>query len=148
MKVYMFGQVSEGGPSFGALRREDWKAFGILRLACTDGLIVPAALHWQPALTVVAAAFLTIESLVFVWVHARYREVTPIVLSSVLGLLMAFIVYGRIVLKPISEQRAMVRYRDPQKETNDAILAEDLNSSRGWQRSGKEGRVQSDPTDT
>ena len=49
----------------------------------------------------VAAALLAIESLVFVWVHAKYREVTPIILSSVLGLLMAFIVYGRIVLKPI-----------------------------------------------
>ena len=148
MKVFMFDKISEQAPSFGALPREAWTALGILELVCTVGLIVPAALHWHPGLTVVAATVLAIESLVFVWVHARYREVTPIVLSSVLGLLMAFIVYGRIVLKPISEQRAMVRYRDPQKETNDAILAEDLNSSRGWQRSGKEGRVQSDPTDT
>jgi len=64
-------------------------------------LQVLAALHWQPALTVVADAFLTIESLVFVWVHARHREIAPIVLSGVLGLLIAFIVYGRMVLKPI-----------------------------------------------
>jgi hypothetical protein len=83
------------------LPREAWKALGILELVCTVGLIVPSALHWQPALTVVAAAFLTIESLVFVWVHAKYREITPIILSAVLGLLMAFIVYGRMVLKPI-----------------------------------------------
>jgi hypothetical protein len=41
------------------------------------------------------------ESLVFVWVHAEYREITPILLGGVLGLLMAFIVYGRMVLKPI-----------------------------------------------
>jgi hypothetical protein len=34
-------------------------------------------------------------------VHSKYRESTPIILSGVLGLLMAFIVYGRIVLKPI-----------------------------------------------
>src|SRR5271166_6053747 len=59
MKVFMFDKVSEGVPSFGALPREAWKALGILELACTVGLIVPAALHWQPALTVVAAAFLT-----------------------------------------------------------------------------------------
>ena len=101
MKVFLFDKASEGVPSFGALPRDAWKALGILELACTVGLIVPAALHWQPALTVVAAAFLTIESLVFVWVHAKYREITPIVLSGVLGLLMAFVVYGRIVLKPI-----------------------------------------------
>ena len=76
-------------------------ALGILELVCTVGLIVPAAFHWQPALTVVAATVLTIESLVFVWVHAKYGEIPPIILSGVLGLLMAFIAYGRMVLKPI-----------------------------------------------
>jgi len=101
MKVFLFDRVSEGVPSFGALPRGGWKALGVLELLCAAGLIVPAALHWHPALTVVAAAFLTVESLVFVWVHARYRENTPIVLSGVLGLVMAFIVYGRLVLKPI-----------------------------------------------
>jgi uncharacterized membrane protein YphA (DoxX/SURF4 family) len=101
MKVFMFDKVSEGVQSFGALPREGWKALGILELVCTVGLIVPAAFHWQPVLTVVAAAFLTLESLVFVWVHAKYREMTPIILSGVLGLLMAFIVYGRMVLKPL-----------------------------------------------
>jgi hypothetical protein len=65
------------------------------------GFSPSAALHWQPMLTVVAAAVLAIESLVFVWVHAKYREITPIILSGVLGLLMAFIVYGRMFLKPI-----------------------------------------------
>ena len=101
MKVFMFDKVSEGVPSFGALPREAWKALGILELVCTVGLIVPAAFHWQPALTVVAATVLTIESLVFVWVHAKYGEIPPIILSGVLGLLMAFIAYGRMVLKPI-----------------------------------------------
>lgn len=38
--------------------------------------------------------------LVFVWVHAKYREIAAIILSGVLGLLMAFIAYGRMVLKP------------------------------------------------
>jgi hypothetical protein len=47
------------------------------------------------------ATVLAIESLVFVWVHAKYREITTIILSSVLGLLMAFIAYGRMILKPI-----------------------------------------------
>ena len=97
-------QGKRGGPvlwcvAAGSL--EGWKALGILELICAVGLIVPAALHWQPALTVVAAAVLTIESLVFVGVHAKYREITPIILSGVLGLLMAFIVYGRMVLKPL-----------------------------------------------
>ena len=101
MKVFMFDKISKDVPSFGAMPREAWMALGILELVCTIGLIVPAAFHWQPALTVVAAAVLTIESLVFVWVHAKYGEITPIILSGGLGLLMAFIAYGRMVLKPI-----------------------------------------------
>ncbi len=101
MKVFMFDKVSRQVPSFGALPREAWMALGILELVCTAGLIVPAAFHWQPELTVVAATALAIESIVFVWVHAKYGEVTPIILSGVLGLLMAFIAYGRMFLKPI-----------------------------------------------
>ena len=102
MKVFMFDQVSEGVPSFGALPREAWMVLGVVELVCVVGLIVPAALRWKPALTVAAAAILAIESLVFVWVHVQYREAAPIIMSGVLGLLMAFIAYGRMVLKPIS----------------------------------------------
>ena len=101
MKAFLFDKVSQDVPSFGALPREAWTSLGILELVCTIGLIVPAAYHWQPSLTVVAATVLAIESLVFVWVHAKYREITSIIMSGVLGLLMAFIAYGRMVLKPI-----------------------------------------------
>ena len=101
MKVFMFDmfdKVSADVPSFGALPREAWMALGVLELVCTVGLIVPAAFHWRPTLTVVAATVLAIESLVFVGVHLKYREIPPIILSGVLGLLMAFIAYGRMVL--------------------------------------------------
>jgi uncharacterized membrane protein YphA (DoxX/SURF4 family) len=101
MKVFLFDRVSKDVPSFGALPRDAWMALGILELVCVVGLIVPAAVHWKPALTVVAAAVLAIESLVFIWVHVKYREIPPIIVSGVLGLLMAFIAYGRMVLKPI-----------------------------------------------
>jgi uncharacterized membrane protein YphA (DoxX/SURF4 family) len=101
MKVFMFDKISAEVPSFGALPREGWMALGILELVCTAGLIVPAAFHWLPALTVVAAIALAIESLVFVWVHTKYGEITPIIFSGVLGLVMAFVAYGRMVLKPI-----------------------------------------------
>jgi hypothetical protein len=97
----MFDKISGDVPSFGALPREAWMALGILELVCAVGLIVPGAFHWKPALTGVAATVLAIESLVFIGVHAKYHEITPIILSGVLGLLMAFIAYGRMVLKPI-----------------------------------------------
>ncbi len=101
MKVFMFEKISRDVRSFGALPRPAWLALGILELVCTLGLIVPAAFRWRPQLTVLAAALLAIESLVFVWVHVQYREATPLILSAVLGLCMAFVAYGRLVLSPI-----------------------------------------------
>ncbi len=101
MKAFMFDKASEGVASFGALPRQVWMALGILELVCVVGLIVPDAFRWRPDLTVLAATVLAIESLVFVGVHVKYREVAPIVLSIVLGLVMAFIAYGRLVLHPI-----------------------------------------------
>ena len=101
MKVFLFDKVSEGVQSFGALPRKAWMTLGILELVCTVGLIVPAAFHWQPPLTILAATVLAVESLVFVGVHVKYREVAPTILSGLLGLLMAFIAYGRTVLQPI-----------------------------------------------
>ena len=101
MKIFMFDKVSKDVPSFGALPRQAWMILGILELVCTVGLIVPAAFHWKPSLTILAATLLAVESLVFVGVHVKYRETTPMILSGVLGLVMAFITYGRMVLKPI-----------------------------------------------
>ncbi|HTA64967.1 MAG TPA: DoxX family protein [Xanthomonadaceae bacterium] len=101
MKVFMFDKASADVPSFGALPQGAWMALGIVELVCAVGLIVPAALHWLPVLTAVAATVLALESLVFIWVHARYREIAPIVMSGVLGLVMVFVAYGRMVLQPI-----------------------------------------------
>jgi hypothetical protein len=65
------------------------------------GLILPAALDWHPRLTVVAATVLAIESLVFIGVHVKYGEIGTIIMCAILGLLMAFIAYGRIALSPL-----------------------------------------------
>jgi uncharacterized membrane protein YphA (DoxX/SURF4 family) len=101
MKVFMFDKVTQDVASFGALPRKVWMSLGILELLCTVGLIVPAAFHWHAPLTILAAAVLAVESLVFVWVHVRYREMQPMILSGVLGLLMVFLAYGRMFLKPV-----------------------------------------------
>jgi uncharacterized membrane protein YphA (DoxX/SURF4 family) len=101
MKVFMFDKISADVPSFGALPRQVWTALGILELICAVALIVPDALPWKPSLTVAAASILVIESLLFVWVHTKYPEKMPLILSAVLGVIMAFIAYGRTFLKPI-----------------------------------------------
>lgn len=102
MKTFMFDKISADVASFGALPKPAWMGLGIVELACTIGLIVPAALHWHPRLTVAAATILAIESLVFVWVHVQYRETASIVMSVTLGAVMAFVAYGRMFLKPLA----------------------------------------------
>ncbi len=102
MKVFMFDRISADVRSFDALPRRVWQGFGVLELACVLGLVLPGVLHRQPALTGVAAALLAGESLVFLWVHARGREVSALVMSAVLGLLMAFVAWGRLAWLPLS----------------------------------------------
>lgn len=102
MKVFMFDKISGDVPSFGAMPRQAWMVLGLIELVCVLGLIVPSAMRWNPRLTVLAAAVLAVESLVFIAVHVKYRETGSIVMSAVLGLLMLFIAYGRYALKPIS----------------------------------------------
>src|SRR5450432_1524303 len=102
MKVFMFDKISAEVPSFGALPRRAWMALGILELVCSVGLILPDAFHWNPPITVLVTTVLAVESLLFIWVHVKHREVAPTILSAVLGLLVAFIAYGRLVLNPIS----------------------------------------------
>ena len=98
MKVFLFDKVSHDVPSFGALPKKVWAGLGLMELVCVVGLIVPLALNWHPELTVAAATLLAIESLVFIGVHVKYREVGSVVMSGVLGLVMAFIAFGRMHL--------------------------------------------------
>lgn len=102
MKVFMFDKVSHDVPSFGALPKRVWTVMGLVELVCVVGLIVPSVLRWHPQLTVLAAAVLAVETLVFIGVHVKYREIPPIVMSGVLGLVMAFVAYGRLALAPIA----------------------------------------------
>jgi uncharacterized membrane protein YphA (DoxX/SURF4 family) len=102
MKIFMFEKISADVRSFGAMPRQAWLCLGMLELICVVGLLLPSAFRWHPVLTVVAAAALAFESLVFIWVHVKYDETTPIVMSALLGLLMAFIAYGRLYLKSIA----------------------------------------------
>jgi hypothetical protein len=125
MKVFMFDSISHDVRSFDALPRKAWLALGILELVCVVGLIAPGApgvargvmgggaagagasgevassAGWPTRITAAAAALLAMESLVFIAVHAKYREIAPIILSAALGLLMVFIAYGRLALRPI-----------------------------------------------
>jgi hypothetical protein len=91
MKVFLFDKVSKDVPSFG----------GFLELLGAIALILPGVLHSHTKLTIAAAIILCAESLLFIWVHIKYTEKTPIVMSAALGIIMAFVAYGRFAIAPL-----------------------------------------------
>ncbi|HEX9243984.1 MAG TPA: hypothetical protein VF875_16185 [Anaeromyxobacter sp.] len=102
-KVFSFDAVAKE-PFFGALSRGGWGALGVFEMSCAILLIVPAAMKWMPGLTPLAAAALALESLALAVLYARYSlELTaanPLVWVVVMGILAAFVAWGRYALRP------------------------------------------------
>ena len=102
-KVFMFGQVAKE-IWYSALPRGGWGAVGVFEMVCGVLLIVPAAANWMPALTPLAAAALALEALALAGLYGRYSlqltAANPMVWAVVMGLLAAFVAYGRYALTP------------------------------------------------
>lgn len=101
-KVFRFEQL----PShLRALSRGGMGALGVLEVSGAILLIVPAATSWMPVLTPLAAAVLALESLALAGISARHSlelaATNPLVWSLTMGLLAAFVAYGRYVLGPL-----------------------------------------------
>jgi hypothetical protein len=81
-----------------------WRLLGALEMAGGILLIVPTATKWMPLLTPLAALVLTLETLFLSGVYARYSlklaAENPLVWSAVMGVLVAFVAYGRYALSP------------------------------------------------
>jgi hypothetical protein len=104
MKAFMFDAISRDVPTFGALPRAVWMALGVVELACAIGLVVPGLARRGAALIPLAAGALAAESLVLMWAHLQYGETAQIAMVAALGLLMAFVAYGRARLRPVEER--------------------------------------------
>jgi hypothetical protein len=68
-------------------------------------LIVPAAARWMPQLTTLAAALLTLETAALAALYASYSlrlaATNPLVFAVPMGLMAAFVAYGRYSLSPL-----------------------------------------------
>ena len=104
-KLFMFEELAKV-PAAAALPRGGWGALGVFEMLCAVLLIIPAATKWMPALTPLAAAALALETLALAGLYARYSlELTatnPLVWTVVMGVLAAFVAYGRYSLRPSS----------------------------------------------
>jgi hypothetical protein len=104
-KLFMFEELAKV-PAAAALPRGGWGALGVFEMLCAVLLIIPAATKWMPALTPLAAAALALESLALAVMYSRYSvEVTatnPLVWVVGIGLMAAFVAYGRYALAPLA----------------------------------------------
>ena len=102
-KLFKFEELANQLP---ALPHGAWRGLGALEIAGGILLIVPAATRWMPLLTPVAAAVLALETLALAGLYARYSLTlsasNPLVWSAVMGLLVAFVAYGRFALSPLA----------------------------------------------
>ena len=89
-----------------ALSRGGWRVLGVLEMVGAVLLVVPAATMWMPVLTPLAAAALALETLGLAAVYARYSlklaATNPLVWAVAMGLLAAFVAYGRYAVRPLA----------------------------------------------
>jgi hypothetical protein len=102
-KAFRFAELAQ---QMGALSHGGWRALGAVEMLGAVLLVAPAAAQWMPVLTPLAAAVLALETLALAGLYARYsRELTaanPLVWGLVMGLLAAFLAYGRYALSPLA----------------------------------------------
>jgi len=95
-KTFKFAELAS---QMRALPPAGWRALGVLEMVGAVLLIVPAAAQWMPVLTPLAAAALALETLALAGLYARYSlklaATNPLVWAVVMGLLAAFVAYGR-----------------------------------------------------
>ena len=102
-KTFMFDELAG---QMGVLSRGGWRTLGILEVVCAVLLVFPAAARWVPALTPIAAAALALETLVLAGLYARnslqLAPTNPMVWAAVMGVLVAFVAYGRYAVRPLA----------------------------------------------
>ena len=101
-KTFKFDELAN---QMRALSRGGWRVLGVLEMLGAVLLVVPAAASWMPLLTPLAAAVLALETLGLAGLYARYSlkltAANPLVWGVVMGLLVAFVAYGRYTLRPL-----------------------------------------------
>jgi VIT1/CCC1 family predicted Fe2+/Mn2+ transporter len=82
-----------------------WRTLGVIEMVGGLLLVVPALTHWKPELTTPAATVLAVETLALAALYARQSlklaATNPMVWAAVMGLLAAFVAYGRCTLAPL-----------------------------------------------
>ena len=102
-KTFKFDELAN---QMHALSHSGWRALGVLEMLGAVLLVVPAATKWMPELTPLAAAVLALETLALAGLYSQYSlklaTTNPMVWAVAMGLLAAFVAYGRYALTPLA----------------------------------------------
>ena len=102
-KVFSFDELAN---QLTMLSRGGWRVLGVIEMVGAILLIVPAATKWMPGLTPLAATVLALETLGLAALYAQYSlkvaATNPLVWSVVMGLMVAFVAFGRFALRPLA----------------------------------------------
>lgn len=94
--------AGETMPSLGVIPHGAWLAMSVVEILCAVALILPALSRRLGILAPLAAALIAAEMLLFCVLHFQSGNTTysPVIYWLVVVALSAFIVYGRLVLRP------------------------------------------------
>jgi hypothetical protein len=103
--LWKFSHAEQSVPSLAALPHGVWLAMAVVELLCALGLILPAVSKRLGILVPIAAAYVIAEMLLFCGVHLASGSAThgELVYWLVVAVVCAFLVYGRLRLKPIGK---------------------------------------------
>jgi hypothetical protein len=101
--VWKWSNSERTMPSLAAIPHGVWLGLSVVELLCVVALIVPAFSKRLAVLAPIAAAFVAAEMLFFSGVHlaSGSTSIGPVIYWLVVAAICAFIIYGRLVLKPI-----------------------------------------------
>jgi hypothetical protein len=107
-KVVKFDEIAN---QMAPIARVGSGAVGVIEMVGAVLLIVPAVAKRMPVLAPLAAAALALESLALAGLYARHSlelaATNPLVWSVAMGMLAAFVAYGRYALRPPARRPAV-----------------------------------------
>jgi hypothetical protein len=100
-KTFMFDELTN---QIDAIPRAGWGALGVLEMVCAVLLVLPVSEKWMPIQTRVGGGGGAVETLALAALYAGYSltltAANPLVWALAMGLMAAFVAYGRYALRP------------------------------------------------
>jgi uncharacterized membrane protein len=102
--VWKYSNTEKSLPSLSAIPHGVWLAMGVIEVLCSLALVVPAFNKSLAMLIPIAAGVIAAEMLLFCILHLQSGDPNhgQLVYWLVVAAFCAFIIYGRIALKPLS----------------------------------------------